>query len=427
MFATLLLLLFVSSIGHAEAAHEGVTLTDLLTSSAKFTVLIDLLEYTDLLTTVSTLPNATIFAPTDYSFKQTAIQLSGSDTSSTTAVGQCFKDLGKDVLSNVLKYHVLTYALPSASVVKKYKFATLLGESFTRGGLRLRDNNDEMDNPKLLTTMLDLRYQYGYVHAISLVLMPKMETKSDKTIIDVLKASSDFDILLRLLDVGMLTTGVSAITNATVFAPTDRAFRKTAMELGCEDVSTIKMVEKCIMDMFTTDEIATLLGYHISFGIFPSSKLVMEDMIEMYNGVFIYQRRQLLIDQAPSISNAKLISGMVDMKFYDGYIHAISRVMIPFRDIVPPKPCDTFEFPISLADTTFLPLFKIVEGASKCEDVRMAIMDCPVRSKDICSGNRGDKIISGTLKVGRAIAAAKQCNAVVSALRKCPDVDVTLP
>lgn len=403
-----------------RAAHEGVTLSDLLNRTSKYTILIDLLTYTDLLTTVMEAQNITIFAPTDFGFMMTAKALDCEDTSSEMAIAMCFKDMGKATVSDVLKYHVVPGLFPSEDVLARNRFDTLLGQTFTRRGLRLNDMNEDLSNPKLITTMLDMRYQYGYVHAINGVLMPSMDDEEmGMTLSDVLMEAGNYGSLIHFLEYSDLLMAVSDMMNVTIFAPTDRAFMKSAMELGCEDVSSQSAVHKCYHDLFTDEQLVMLLKYHLTMGTLKSDMVSMMSSIKMSNDVYVYRHKMMLVDQVPHITNAGPVESELDMMYDNGIVHGISRVLLPFRDIMPPKPCDTFEFPISLADTSFLPIFKIILGAQKCEKVRMAMMECDVLIRDICSGNRGDKFIGFGLDIGEVVATAKKCEDVVMALRSC--------
>lgn len=399
-------------------AHDGVSLSDLLSNSTKFSVLIELLTFTDLLTTVSTAKNVTIFAPTDYGFMLSADDIACSKTSTTMDVIDCFKDMGKQKLSDVLKYHVVPLVLSSTDVLSRTSnFPTLLGLNFTRRGLRLNDVDDRLSNPKLISNMLDMIYGHNYVHAINRVLLP-FKTSFGPTLIEVLRQTGDYQVFLRLIENTGLEEEILNMKNITAFIPNDRAFITSGKELFCTTPLTVAGVLNCTEENLDTDGQAVLVKYHILSGSYSSEKVLSQNLYLMENGVYIYRRNTMFVDQNPYGVNARLSSSRLNIVFENGIMHGVTRSFLPFRN-EPTRPCDALEFPVSLADTSFLPLFKIVLGAQKCQHVRDAINDCDLLIRNICSGQRGDKFIGYGLDIGTVVAAAGKCDDVVTALRSC--------
>lgn len=410
------------AVASSAAAFEDVTLTDLLASKPEYSVLVELLTFTELVAPLQNMSALTIFAPTNFGFKMTAGDLGCEDMVSMMSIAMCFKNLGKETLSEILKYHVIPVQLSSEMVLKRNRLGTLEGSIINRRGLRLSDENDEFTNPKLVASKLDARYQFGYVHAINRVLMLNMDDggpDDTPTLIELLEMDGNYKVLLYLLDVAGLTEAVSKMKDVTIFAPTDRAFGKSGMAIGCTDGMTVKGAMMCYENLLTKEMVTEVLKYHVTMGLFPSEKVMTTNVFKMFNDVFLYRHKSVFVDQAPGFPNAYLAKDMSDMMYENGIVHGIGRVLIPLRTLEPSKPCDTFEFPISLADTSYLPLFKIVIGARQCPAVLSAMKTCSIRSKTICSGNRGDKTAADDLSIGRAVATAKQCSDVVVALRAC--------
>lgn len=413
--------LLLCCLRSASAAHEGVTLGALLTRTTVYSILIDLLTFSDLLETVSEAKNITIFAPVNFAFRETAIELGCTDTMTNAAVTDCYKALGKSTVAAVLQYHVVPALLPSEDVLATTTFTTLLGQTFERRGTRLMDASDEFTNPMLLVPQLDQRYQYGYVHGISRVLMPDLTMNKQPNVIQVLTDAGVFKTLLFLIDYAGLKKNLRNMKDITVFAPTDRAFMFTAKDVGCEDVSTMAAVNDCFTTSFTPEQIAFGLTYHITSGVRTTSDLPSMGPLLMANGQYVYKRGPVLVDQVPFTTNPVLAAKFQNVAFDGGIAHAIIRALNPFRDLITsPKICRTFEFPISLADSSFLPLFKIVIAARKCEAVRDAINECELMQSQICKNFRGEKFIGFGLSTGRVVAAAKNCMEVVTALSLCP-------
>lgn len=417
---SVLLLVLVSCMRPAVAVHEGVTLVALLTRTTVYSILIDLLSFTDLLETVSEAREITIFAPSNFAFRQTALELGCADTTTNDAVSTCFKALGKSTVATVLQYHVVPILLSSEDVLATTTFTSLLGQTFTRRGTRFMDAGDAFTNPMLLTAQLDQRYQYGYVHGINRVLIPTLPS-AQPTLVQLLSDRGVFNILLFLVDYAGVRDELLALNDITIFVPTDRAFTKTAQDLGCPDTSTLTAVQTCFTSSFTPEQVGFALRYHITSGVLTTSHVLARDTFLMLNGVFLFRRGPSLIDQVPFTTNAILTRRNQDLVFDKGIAHAVTRGLNPFRDVVQSSNvCKTIEFPISLADTSFLPLFKLIIAARRCSAVRDAIAICSLSQRNICKNYRGEKFVGFGLSVGRIVAAAKKCTEVVTALRACP-------
>lgn len=416
--AAVLLLAVASPV----ASFEDVTLTELLSSKPEYSVLVELLTFTELVEPLQNMSALTMFAPTNFGFKLTGEDIGCDDMDAMTSIASCFKNIGKETLSEILKYHVVPVQLSSEQVLRRNRFGTLAGKVFNRRGLRLSDENDDFVNPKLIATNLDARYQSGYVHAINRVLMLNMDdggTDDTPNLVKLLEMKGGYKVLLHLLNMTGLADAVSEMKDMTIFAPTDRAFSKTGMALGCTEPMTVRGAISCYENLLDKETLTEVLKYHVTMGLYPSQRVMATSVFKMFNDVFLFRHKSVFVDQAPGYPNAFLAKGAMDMMYDNGIVHGIGRVLIPLRTLEPSKPCDTFEYPISLADTSYLPLFKIVIGARQCSDVLSAMKDCSIRSKTICSGNRGDKTAADDISIGRAVATAKQCSDVVIALRAC--------
>lgn len=413
---------------HAQGTDNS--LEALLTPSITFAILRNLLKFTDLLTTVAELDGATIFAPNDFGFIQTAMDLGCPDTSSKLATADCFKKLGVDAVSSILKYHVVPNPFSSEQVLTKLKFSTLLGKPFGRRGLRLVDMDNSLENPKLINSLLDIEYNNGYIHGINRVLFPTMDNspkpdnspnpsdESSGSIVDVLEQAGKYKVLLYLIE--MSKVSFSDLKNVTIFVPSDSAFQSTAEHIGCSDFSTVTAIESCITSKFTMDDITSTVLYHILPGMYSSEMILSMNALEMQNGLYTYRKNIHLVDQAPGIPNALLATGKLDMKFDGGYLHGISKVLLPVRNLPLADACDAIEFPVSLADGSFLAKFRISLGAQKCPGVLSSIQNCDLSSVDVCDDSEGAQMILPNLSFGTAVAAAKLCMDVAAALHKCP-------
>lgn len=115
----------------------------------------------------------TVFVPRDSAFRRLARDLgwdgNGGDAGAFAVIAGAF-DLA--TIRNVVKYHVVPGQYGVLGVLSTRTFETALpGTSFTRVGVRLRDNEPNLRDP-LLTLPLELRAGEGIAHTISRVLIP---------------------------------------------------------------------------------------------------------------------------------------------------------------------------------------------------------------------------------------------------------------
>lgn len=115
----------------------------------------------------------TVFVPRDAAFRRLAKDLGwdgvGGDGGAFDVIAGAF-DLA--TIRNVVKYHVVPGRYGVLKVLATRTFQTALpGTSFTRIGLRLRDNEPDLRDG-MLTLPLDLRAGRGIAHTITRVLIP---------------------------------------------------------------------------------------------------------------------------------------------------------------------------------------------------------------------------------------------------------------
>jgi hypothetical protein len=115
----------------------------------------------------------TAFVPRDSAFRRLARDLgwdgSGGDGGALTTITNTFP---LETIRNVVKYHVVPGRLGVFKVLRTSTFDTVLpGTSFTRIGLRLKDNDPDLRDP-FLTLPLGLRGGRSIAHTITRVLIP---------------------------------------------------------------------------------------------------------------------------------------------------------------------------------------------------------------------------------------------------------------
>jgi uncharacterized surface protein with fasciclin (FAS1) repeats len=180
---------------------------------------------------------------------------------------------------------------------------------------------------------------------------------ADPSVVDVLAADgqafdtnwSDYDIVeraaLTVLDakpssaVGALADPTATLT---VFAPTDRAFRKLVHDLTGNRPATeartfnqlVKAVEGLVGKSKTIDTIETILLYHVVPGNVPSSAALGLDgaKVTTASGIKFTVRVDTsvrLADQDRNARNAQLILDRLDIGAGLSVIHTINRVLRP--------------------------------------------------------------------------------------------------
>lgn len=155
------------------------------------------------------------------------------------------------------------------------------------------------------------------------------------------KNGRDFDILTAAVlavlgtyegsDVGVLLDGNVTLT---AFIPTDKAFERTAGDLGISAKNEAKLTGK-LVDALGVDAIEQILLYHVVPGAKINAKAAAQAddvKLDMANGqtvkVNVTKDGILLKDKARDIANPKVIITDIN-KGNKQIAHAINRVLLP--------------------------------------------------------------------------------------------------
>ena len=135
--------------------------------------------------------------------------------------------------------------------------------------------------------------------------------KARKNIVKTAASDRRFDTLVSLVKSAGLAKTLSGKGPFTVFAPTDKAFKKVPAEtlesLG-EDPEALKRV----------------LLYHAVAGRYPAARVVKADSLETLAGPRVRVRTR---GSTVRVGGAKVIQA--DVKASNGVIHAINAVLLP--------------------------------------------------------------------------------------------------
>jgi len=149
-----------ATMAPATTAAEQGTIVDVATAAGDFTTLVAAVQAAGLTETLSGPGPFTVFAPTDAAF---AAALESLDLTADELLAD------KDMLTEILTYHVIAGEVPSSAVVTMdgQSVATLNGAEVTIGV----DGDTVMVNDATVTAV-DIPASNGVIHVIDSVLLP---------------------------------------------------------------------------------------------------------------------------------------------------------------------------------------------------------------------------------------------------------------
>ena len=287
-----------------------------------FTILEKALTVTGLFKTVHD-PHAdlTVFAPTDTAFKH---------------LGEAkLKELfaKPELLKKIIKYHVVDCTVTSKSIAamktSHIRLPTLSGY-FLHVILKLRrifvkgDGNGHKYLPRVIKK--DIKAKNGVIHVIDKVLLPRYFPPHLPTITKWARTNKSLRTLVRFLDVtGLADAAGDANNELTVFAPTNRAFKK----LGKDKLNYL---------LSNPHILKAVLNYHIA-----GKTTITSEMLFKINSVPTLLKDQYFgKDQCFGVTHKKkkvFLKGKanprhfkinaVDRKASNGVVHVIDQVLMP--------------------------------------------------------------------------------------------------
>ncbi|MEL7011916.1 MAG: fasciclin domain-containing protein [Pseudomonadota bacterium] len=332
-------------------------IVDIAAGSDDFQLLVKALSAANLVHTVRSLDDITVFAPTDAAFTQLAVDLGYSaDTSDEDAVFNfivhSLTALSSDgnpipLLTDILLYHVSADAKTASEIDALEEVETFLTDAtFKAAGPILVDNEPDVANPTIVIPDIDA--SNGVIQAIDRVLLPidipgNEGPAPTETLTGIVAASggvfdtntADFDILLNAVQAAGLAGALDdPHADLTVFAPTDAAFIELAQTLGFqghdEGEAFAYIVEALTLLSGGGDPIPLLkdiLLYHVAPESLTSDEVITSDHIATLLGANVGVDGFSLVDNDPDIENPELIA--TDIAATNGIAHVIDGVLIP--------------------------------------------------------------------------------------------------
>lgn len=145
---------------------NGQTIVDIAAGNQSFTYLVAAVQFAGLVDVLNGNRQFTVFAPTDAAFKAL------SDALGLENVSDLLVESNKELVTNVLLYHVSPGNKSSQNVVKSGKVNTLLGEfAYSRvedGFAQIGNETNGFAN----IIAVDIRATNGTIHVLDKVLLP---------------------------------------------------------------------------------------------------------------------------------------------------------------------------------------------------------------------------------------------------------------
>ena len=325
------------------------TILETVVGSSDFDLLEDAVVAAGLDGVVASLSGATVFAPTDAAFTQTAIDLgyTGDPTDESavfsflagklTLIGEGDLITG---LTAVLSYHISADFLTSGDVTSATEIPVLNGTIGSIAGIAdLIDADPDVTDPMI--TAANVPADNGIIHIIDRILLPVDVQTIDDLVDDGMGPdadNSDYDLLAAALS----ATGLDAVTSdpsqeITVFAPTDEAFVALAQSLGftgSDEAGALTYILDVAEVLGQGDPLAVIediLLYHVISGAQDSSGVIAADgdSLPTLLGPDLGVDIPNLVDAASDFADPSLILDRLDTYAVNGIVHAIDGVLLP--------------------------------------------------------------------------------------------------
>ncbi len=270
------------------------SIVETASSNPDFSILVQALTKADLVNTINTSSNLTVFAPTNSAFQQlfTTLGVSG------------INDLSKEALTPILLYHVLGTKVTSGAISTGYLSTLSPGPKTKTLSLFIDKSSTVKINNSSTVKQADLMASNGVIHVIDKVLLPN-------SIVDIASNNANFSILVSALVKADLVSTLTGSGPFTVFAPTNAAFTALFATLGVGGIQDL-----------TKEQLTPILLHHVVSGNVLSSELTRGDVMTLNGSIAIAIGTGVTIN-----GNTNVI--LADVQGTNGVIHAIDKVLLP--------------------------------------------------------------------------------------------------
>lgn len=286
------------------------TIAEIASGSDDFTILVDILERTDLVKTLNSPGDFTVFAPTNQAFEDALKTLGFS------SVDELENALTTDGLRNVVLYHVINAEVKSADISPGFvdMMATFRTGENLDAYVGVNGSSVSVNSAMVVTPDLDA--SNGVIHSINEVLLPL-------DVVELAQLSPDHTTLVNVLintdsdgngTAGELVSVLKDLNETyTIFAPTNVAF---------------KAIEATVAGL-NDEQVGKVLTYHVLSGANVVSSDVISGSVPTVNG------DNITIDASnggvsiTDVNNSTVDVVATDIQGTNGVIHVINGVLVP--------------------------------------------------------------------------------------------------
>jgi uncharacterized surface protein with fasciclin (FAS1) repeats len=272
----------------------------------------------DIVNLLSNPGTLTVFAPSNAAFDALAVELTGT---STAKAADLLTPGNKQLLRDVLQYHVLTSKVTAANIPFGKPITPAVGGIFKieKGTPPVITDGR---NRKINISATDIEATNGVVHLVDRVLLP-----ADKTIVATAIASKpEFTSLVAALTFASngddLVNLLNGTAKYTVFAPTNGAF--DALAVALTGSSTAKGPD--LLTAANKPLLRSVLQYHVLAGTVLKADVPTNTAIPTALGQTITISPTFVITDA---SGGKSNISATDVLTSNGVIHVIDKVLVP--------------------------------------------------------------------------------------------------
>jgi uncharacterized surface protein with fasciclin (FAS1) repeats len=241
----------------------------------------------------------TVFAPSENAFASLP----------PNVLEYLLKPANKQILTNVLLYHVVTGSVLSADLVDGTEVTTLEGSTV---GISIEDGIVKINDSTVTTA--DISTSNGVIHVIDRVLLPDNVSLSPQDIIGTAVESGSFPTLVAALTAADLVGALQGDGPFTVFAPSENAF-----------ASLPPNVLEYLLKPANKQILTNVLLYHVVTGSVLSTDLVDGTEVTTLEGSNVVI--SIVNGGAVNINDSTVTTA--DISTSNGVILGIDRVLFP--------------------------------------------------------------------------------------------------